>query len=68
MAAEEHQPELIVGHDVDEGVEVVQFRARVGFHVVRVESVGGDVAICAGRFPSESVDGTVTCGWPSSSG
>ena len=52
VAAEEHQAELVVGDDVDEGVEVVALGWVVGFHVVPVvEPVGGAVAVGAGRLP-----------------
>ena len=58
MAAQEHEPELVVGDDVDEGVEVGELGAVVGFHGLGVEPVGGEVAVgCvstrggAGRSP-----------------
>ena len=57
MAAEEHQAELVVGDHVDEGVDIVEFGIVVRFHVVAMESVGREVAVRAGRFASQPVDG-----------
>ena len=39
MGAEEHEPELIVGDDIDEVVESVEFGFVVRFHALGVESV-----------------------------
>ena len=57
MAAQEHQPELVVGDDVDEVVEVVELGVVVGFHVVG-RGVGGrrgggrcgSIRVAAGRW------------------
>ena len=63
VAAQEHQPELVVGDDVDEGIEVVELGSSgpgssSGSMVVVVQSVGGEVAVgrgsirgAAGRWP-----------------
>ena len=58
VAAEEHEPELVVGDDVDEGVEIVEFGIVVGFHVVAVRVGGrrgggrcGSIRVAAGRWP-----------------
>ena len=52
VAAQEHQPELVVGDDVDEVVEVVEVGVGVvGFHGRRVQSVGGEVAVGRGWPP-----------------
>ena len=48
MAAEEHEPQLVVGDHVDEGVDIVEFGIVVGFHIVAMESVGREVAVRAG--------------------
>ena len=62
VAAEEHQPQLVVGDDVDEQVEVGELGVGVGFHVVGVQSVSSEVAVVAGGLPAQAVDGPVAGG------
>ena len=62
MAAQEHQSQLIVRHDIDEAVEVVELGVVVAWQVVGFESEGRQVAVGAGRFASQPVDGAVAGG------
>ena len=63
VAAQEHQAELVVGDDIDEGVEVEEFGSVVRFHVVGVlHPVGGEIAIGARRFAAQPVDRPVAGG------
>jgi hypothetical protein len=55
VAAEEHEPQLIVGHYFDERVKVVEVGGMVGFHVVGVKAKSGLMAFVAGRFPSQPI-------------
>ena len=48
VSAQEHEPELIVGDDVDEVVESVEFGIVVGVHVVDVEPLGCEMPLVAG--------------------
>jgi hypothetical protein len=48
VRTEEHEPELIVGNDVDEVVELVEFGIVVRVHIVGVESMGGEMPLAAG--------------------
>lgn len=50
VAAQEHQPQLVVRHDVDERVEVVELGVRVGFHDDRLEPVRRAVPVGARRL------------------
>ena len=43
VSAQEHEPELIVGDDIDEIVEPVEFGIVVRFHGVDVEPVGREL-------------------------
>jgi hypothetical protein len=52
VAAEEHEPELIVGDDLDEGVEVAELGWFVGHGIGFVDPEGGQVTVGAGRFPA----------------
>ena len=62
MAAEEHEPELVVGDDLDEAVEGFALRGGVRVGGLGVHLVGSDVAVNAGRFAAEPVDRPVACG------
>lgn len=59
MAAEEHQSQLVVGDDVDEGVEPVELGSVIRFHVIEMKMVSGSMAVLACRFASQAVDGPV---------
>ena len=48
VSAEEHEPQLVVGDDIDEIVEPVKFRIVVRFHAVDVESVSREMPLAAG--------------------
>ena len=61
VAAQEHQPQLVVGDDVGEGVEFVEFGVRVGVHGV-VEVVGCLVTLLAAGLASDPVDRPVAGG------
>ncbi len=45
MCAEEHQPKLVVGNDINEVVEPVKFGIVVRVHAVGVESKGREMAL-----------------------
>ena len=59
VGAQEHEPELIVGDDID---EVVEFRIVVRVHGVDVEPMGIASPLAAGGFAPEAVDGPVAGG------
>ena len=48
VCAEEHEPQLVVGDNVEEVVKPVEFGIVVRFHGVNVESVRGEMALVAG--------------------
>ena len=48
VGAQEHEPELVVGDDIDEVVEPVEFGIVVRVHAVGVESVGSEMPLAAG--------------------
>ncbi len=48
VCAQEHEPELVVGDDIDEVVEPVEFGIVVRVHAVGVESVGREMTLAAG--------------------
>ena len=65
MAAQEHQPQLVVRDDVDQLVEILEDPAIETFGRLgpgAVDAVGGDVAVGAGRLPAEPVDRPVARG------
>jgi len=62
VAAEKHEPELVIGDDIDETVERFTFRCGVRVGVLGVHLVGGDVALNPGRFAAKPVDRAVACG------
>ncbi len=62
MAAEKHEPELVVGNDIDETVEGLAFRGGVRVGVLGVHLVGGDVTLNSGRFAAKPVDRPVARG------
>ena len=47
VSAEEHEPQLVVGDDIDEIVEPVEFGIVVRFHAVDVEPVSSEMPLAA---------------------
>ncbi len=62
VAAEEHQPQLVVCDDVDQVVEVDQIGVGVRFHVVGVETAGRQVPLVTGGLAAQPVDRPVAGG------
>ena len=47
VGAEKHQPQLVVGDDIDEIVEPVKFGIVVRFHAVDAQSVSSDMPLAS---------------------
>ena len=47
MSAEEHEPELVVSHDVHEVIKPVEFGILIRFHRVDVESVSSEMPLAS---------------------
>ena len=47
VSAEEHEPQLVIGDDIDEIVEPVKFGIVVRFHAVDPQPVGSEMPVAS---------------------